>query len=126
MALRNSATPSSTVGRSRRWRQLEELVRKAGSRFGLSRALSERLVELTLGYPNSEIAKLHSISENTVKTQVRELLQGLGLRCRHEIESAAEEALWTLNEEGKDEEHAMEVLLARLRPKWRMPKSPHG
>ncbi len=58
----------------------------------LTPVLELRFMELALGLTYEDIAQEHEISINTVKTEVRILLQSLGARCRHEIESAANAA----------------------------------
>ncbi len=59
---------------------------------GLTPCLEARLTEITAGLTYEEIARRHGISVNTVKTEVRALLQSLGAHCRHEIEDAVRAA----------------------------------
>jgi len=54
----------------------------------LTPCLETRLIEVAAGLTYREIARSHGISVNTVKTEVRALLQALGSHCRHEIEDA--------------------------------------
>lgn len=63
------------------WAALERVAHEAG----LTNTLKRRLVEITQGMAYRDIAALHGISINTVRTQARALLQSLGVRSRHEI-----------------------------------------
>jgi len=58
----------------------------------LTPALRARFFDIAGGLSYREIALQNDISINTVKTEIRNLLRGLGVRCRHEIESAVEAA----------------------------------
>ena len=58
----------------------------------LTPTLKVRLTDIAEGLTYAEIAHKYDISINTVKTQTRNLLQSLGLSCRHEIEDAMKAA----------------------------------
>jgi len=73
-------------------RDVEHELRLIARDYGLTRTLEKRLVEIAQGLTNSQIAQRHGISNNTVKTQVRQLLRQLALGSRREIENAARAA----------------------------------
>lgn len=60
----------------------------------LTRVLELRLFEIAEGLRYEEIAGRHGLSMNTIKTQARSLYRAMGVRCRHEVESAIDAALW--------------------------------
>ncbi len=58
----------------------------------LAPALKARLCEAATGLSYRQIAGMHGVSLNTVKTQMRTLLGCLGVSCCHEIADAARAA----------------------------------
>ena len=71
---------------------VREVLRAIGTKRGLSPALQQRLLDISEGLTNKQIAQRHEISVNTVKTQVTDLLGSFALRSRQEIRGAAEAA----------------------------------
>jgi len=59
---------------------LAERIRRAASATGLSRRETELLALATQGLPRRAIAEALSVSENTVKAQIRSLLKKTGAR----------------------------------------------
>ncbi len=80
----------------------------------LTPVLQERLLEISGGLSYHQISARHNISVNTVKTEVRNLLQRLGgLSCRHEIEDAVN-AAFLRAETGATPEEIRAFLLVRF------------
>ena len=96
--------PSETVQQA-----LQRIARDAR----LTPCLETRLIEVAAGLTYREIARGHGISVNTVKTEVRALLQALGEHCRHEIEDAVTAAR-ARAEDGATAEELYRFLLLRL------------
>jgi DNA-binding NarL/FixJ family response regulator len=67
---------------------VQEALRRIARGAGLTPCLETRLLEVADGLTYDQIARRHGISVNTVKTEVRALLQALGMHCHHEIEDA--------------------------------------
>lgn len=79
----------------------------------LTPTLETRLLEIAEGLTYDQIARRHGISVNTVKTEVRALLQALGAHCRHEIEDAAT-AAQARADDGATADDLYRFLLLRL------------
>ena len=71
---------------------MESALRTIAKRYLLSATLEERLVEIGSGLTYRDIADRHDLSENTVKNEARNLLEILGLDCRHLIDAAVRAA----------------------------------
>lgn len=81
----NDAKPASSVLEAFRW---------IGRDTRLTRLLETRLIEIASGLSYDAIAARHQISTNTVKTEARAVYRAIGVRCRHEVESAFDAAIW--------------------------------
>jgi DNA-binding NarL/FixJ family response regulator len=95
----------------------ESLVQESLGRIardaGLAQCLETRLLEIAEGLTYAQIAHRHSISVNTVKTEVRALLRALGAHCRHEIEDAVAAAR-SRAEDGATPDELYRFLLVRF------------
>jgi len=95
----------------------DEAVRQALQRIAhdacLTPCLEARLLEIAAGLTYREIARRHGVSANTVKSEVRGVLQALGAHCRHEIEDAVSAARLRAEERATAEE-LYPFLLLRL------------
>ncbi len=67
---------------------LRQIAREAR----LTPVLEVRFIEIAQGLLYREIARIHDVSMNTIKTETRHLYRSIGVNCRHEIERAAEAA----------------------------------
>ena len=92
---------------------VQQTLQRIARHAGLTPCLEARLLEITAGLTYREIARRHGISVNTVKTEVRALLQALGARCHHEIEDAVTAAR-ARAEDGATAEELYRFLLLRL------------
>ena len=92
---------------------VQEALGRIARDAGLTPALETRLLEIAEGLTYDQIARRHGISVNTVKTEVRVLLQALGAHCRHEIEDAVSAAR-ARAEDGTTAEELYRFLLLRL------------
>jgi DNA-binding NarL/FixJ family response regulator len=88
-------------------------LRRIARRAGLTACLETRLAEIAAGLTYQEIARRHGISVNTVKIEVRALLQALGTHCRHEIEDAVTAAR-EREEDGATADEVYRFLLLRF------------
>lgn len=86
------SSPASAVAHSSLDDTIERALRALARRQRLSPTLEERLVEIARGLSYRQIALRHELSEHTVKNEARYLLDGLGLNCRHLIDSAVRAA----------------------------------
>jgi DNA-binding NarL/FixJ family response regulator len=92
---------------------VQQALRRIANDAGLTPCLEARLIEIAAGLTYREIARSHGIAVDTVKTEVRALLQSLGAHCRHEIEDAVTAAR-ARAEDGATTEELHRFLLLRL------------
>lgn len=90
-----------------------QALRQVAEDARLTRVLQLRLFEIAAGLRHEDIAGKHGLSMNTVKTEARSLYRAIGVRCRHEIESALNAAIWR-SEGGANSEEIHEFLCLRL------------
>ncbi len=89
----NSRAPLETpAGNS--FTAVYDALRRVAEDARLTRVLELRLFEIAEGLRYEEIAGKHGLSMNTIKTQARGLYRAIGVRCRHEVESAIDAAIW--------------------------------
>jgi DNA-binding NarL/FixJ family response regulator len=76
----SSQEPGATV---------ERVLLSLAAAAAMTPTLTERLVEVANRLSYREIAALHGISMNTVKTEINAILGSLGASCCHEIRDAS-------------------------------------
>ncbi len=71
------------------WPLVERVLLALADDAGMTLTLETRLLEVARGLSYRQIADLHDISLNTVKTQVNSVLGSMGVSCCHEIRDAS-------------------------------------
>jgi DNA-binding CsgD family transcriptional regulator len=71
------------------WQLVERALLILAAEAGMTAALKSRLLEVARGLSYRQMAELHGISINTIKSEIRTKLGLLGTTCCHEIRDAS-------------------------------------